>query len=51
VTLEFFLALEAHGFVDDLGADGDAFLNFFGFGERGYGAFRIIDDRFYFCVG
>ncbi len=51
VTLEFFLAFEADGFVDDFGADGDAFLNFFGFGERGDGAFRIVDDRFCFCVG
>ena len=47
-TLEFFFTFEADGFVDDLCADGDAFLNFLCFGDGGDRAFRIFDDRFYF---
>jgi len=51
VTLEFFLALEADSFIDDFGADGDALLNFLSFGDRGDGAFGIVDDRFRFLSG
>jgi hypothetical protein len=51
VTLELFLAFETDSFIDDFGPDGDAFLNFLSFGDRGDGALWIVDDCFRFFGG